>query len=378
MAEKLLIIDDDLDTLRLVGLMLQRQGYKIVAATNGQQGLAKAVAESPDLILLDVMMPSMDGYEVARHLRINPKTVNIPILMFTAKAQMDDKVTGFESGADDYLTKPTNPSELVAHVQTLLARMAPLKRKTHLIGVLSARGGQGVSTVAINLAGSLYTKTKENVIVAELTPGLGTLGLDLGITNSKGLMDILSSDPSAITAQKVKSSLITHDSGIQLLLASDQPRDVQFISALQQFEILVKSLASMARFVILDFGAGLPPYVRKLLRECDETLVLVEGLPNSILHTRGLIDNVIALGIDKRNIIAVLNNRVWSEMLIQSNEVQEGLQHTIPITIPSAPVLFYQANAAHKPLVLHRPESQFSQQFSHLASLIVEHETPEK
>jgi len=110
MTEKILIIDDDLDTLRLVGLMLQRQGYSITAATNGEQGLTKALEEKPDLILLDVMMPDMDGYEVTRRLRKNPITVSTPILLFTAKSQLDDKVIGFEVGADDYLTKPTHHS----------------------------------------------------------------------------------------------------------------------------------------------------------------------------------------------------------------------------------------------------------------------------
>src|SRR5215813_8877646 len=123
MSEKILIVDDDLDTLRLVGLMLQRQGYQISAASNGQQGLDKAFEENPDLILLDVMMPDMDGYEVSRRLRQNPSTVNTPILMFTAKSQLNDKVIGFEVGVNDYLTKPTHPSELQARVKTLLARI---------------------------------------------------------------------------------------------------------------------------------------------------------------------------------------------------------------------------------------------------------------
>ena len=122
MAEKILIIDDDVDTLKLVGLMLQKQGYVIVAANNGLQGLEQAERESPDLILLDVMMPEMDGYEVAKRLRGNPLTANTPILMFTAKTQLDDKVTGFEAGADDYLTKPTHPTELSADVKALLSR----------------------------------------------------------------------------------------------------------------------------------------------------------------------------------------------------------------------------------------------------------------
>ena len=122
MSEKILIIDDDIDTLRLVGLVLQKEGYQIITANNGKQGLLKMSEETPDLILLDIMMPEMDGYEVARRLRKNPKTAEIPILMFTAKSQIEDKVTGFESGADDYLTKPTHPIELQTHIRVLLSR----------------------------------------------------------------------------------------------------------------------------------------------------------------------------------------------------------------------------------------------------------------
>ena len=133
MAERILVIDDDLDTLRLVGLMLQRQGYEIIAASNGTQGLEKAFAEKPNLILLDVMMPDMDGYEVTRRLRKNPTTSTIPILMFTAKTQIDDKVTGFEVGADDYLTKPFNPLEVVARTKAILRRARGNLQPPHIL-----------------------------------------------------------------------------------------------------------------------------------------------------------------------------------------------------------------------------------------------------
>src|ERR1041384_4077573 len=201
MSEKILIVDDDLDTLRLVGLMLQRQGYQISAATNGQQGLDKAFEEDPDLILLDVMMPDMDGYEVTRRLRRNPSTLETPILMFTAKTQLDDKVIGFEVGANDYLTKPTHPSELQSRVKTLLSRAVEKKEvggiasgnenHGYVIGVLGARGGLGATSLAVNLAASLYARTKSDVIVAEMLPGQGTLSLDMGATNSIGLTDLL-------------------------------------------------------------------------------------------------------------------------------------------------------------------------------------------
>ncbi|MFZ4826863.1 MAG: response regulator transcription factor, partial [Phototrophicaceae bacterium] len=122
MAEKILIVDDDIDSLKLIGLMLQRHGYEVVAANAGSQAISKAVNERPDLIILDVMMPDMDGYEVCRRLRAEHVTVNIPIIMFTAKTLIDDKIIGFEAGADDYLTKPTHPAELASRVKAMLAR----------------------------------------------------------------------------------------------------------------------------------------------------------------------------------------------------------------------------------------------------------------
>ena len=121
MAQKILIADDDVETLRLIGLMLQRQGFEIAAAANGAQALEMTHTISPDLIILDVMMPDMDGYQVTRQLRQDPTTSEIPILMFTAKGQVEDKVTGYEAGVDEYITKPINPAELVARVKALLS-----------------------------------------------------------------------------------------------------------------------------------------------------------------------------------------------------------------------------------------------------------------
>ena len=119
MPQKILIADDDVETLRLIGLMLQRQGFEIAAASNGAQALEMACTVSPDLIILDVMMPDMDGYQVTRQLRQDATTAEIPILMFTAKTQVEDKVTGYEAGVDEYITKPIHPAELVASRKVL-------------------------------------------------------------------------------------------------------------------------------------------------------------------------------------------------------------------------------------------------------------------
>lgn len=121
MSAKVLIVDDEIDSLKLIGLLLESKGYQVMAAQNGERAIEKALQEPPDLVILDVMMPGMSGYEVCRRLRTNPRTATIPILMFTAKTQVMDKVIGFEAGADEYLTKPIQPTELIDRVETLLA-----------------------------------------------------------------------------------------------------------------------------------------------------------------------------------------------------------------------------------------------------------------
>lgn len=386
MAEKILIIDDDVDTLRLVGLMLQRQGYQISAASNGSQGLTKALEERPDLILLDVMMPDMDGYEVARRLRKNPATQTIPILMFTAKTQLDDKVAGFEVGADDYLTKPTHPTELQAHVKALLARsaqkekpagesaVAAQEKRGYVIGVTSARGGLGVTSLAVNLAAAIYSRVQSDVVFAELTPGEGTLGLDFGYQNPKGLTDLLQGTVAEITREKVEASLSPHSSGVKLLLASSTPRDMTLVSQEKNYEALVGRLASSARFVILDLGNGLPSFVQKILPLCSECLVVVEGAAGSIHHTRLMIEDIVALKVDPRKVNVVLNNRMRSEAQMQMAQVQEKLGHSIAATLTPAPEAFAQAIRMQTPSVVCQPTNITSQQILKLADSVVERE----
>jgi two-component system, OmpR family, alkaline phosphatase synthesis response regulator PhoP len=122
MNNKVLIIEDDPATSRLVDYSLRHHGYQVSTATNGLEGVRKAQTEAPDLVILDVMLPGIDGYEICHRLRANPVTAGLLILMFSAKAQEIDKETGIKVGADDYLTKPAAPAEIVARVERLLAK----------------------------------------------------------------------------------------------------------------------------------------------------------------------------------------------------------------------------------------------------------------
>ena len=117
-----LVADDDPDILALVTFRLERAGYEVVAASDGEQALQLALAQPPDLAVLDVMMPKLDGYEVTTRLRQNERTRRMPIILLTARVQEADIARGFEVGADDYVKKPFSPQELGARVQAILGR----------------------------------------------------------------------------------------------------------------------------------------------------------------------------------------------------------------------------------------------------------------
>lgn len=119
---RILVVEDESDVIIFVIDHLEYMGYRVLTARNGAEGLDVAQKEMPDLVVLDIMMPEMDGYEVCRRLKANHKTRHIPVLMLTAKGQLQDKVIGFEIGADDYLPKPYRKAEFEARVKALLRR----------------------------------------------------------------------------------------------------------------------------------------------------------------------------------------------------------------------------------------------------------------
>jgi len=121
MAKRILVIEDDPGTMRFLSYTLEQEGYEVVAVTDGLEGLKKAQDEHPDLIILDIMLPGLDGYEICNRLRQKPESLTVPVLMVSGRARQDDKNMGLRMGADDYLSKPVDPQTILAKVETLLA-----------------------------------------------------------------------------------------------------------------------------------------------------------------------------------------------------------------------------------------------------------------
>lgn len=118
-VKKILIVDDDEDIINLIRIILENENYTIIGALSGQDGIKMALKEKPDLILLDIMMPSIDGWEVMKLLHADEQTRKIPVAMLTCKTDVRDKLTGLQEGAIDYITKPFSPDELVKRINKI-------------------------------------------------------------------------------------------------------------------------------------------------------------------------------------------------------------------------------------------------------------------
>ena len=369
MAQKILVVDDDIDSLKLIGLMLQKKGYEILAANTGANALKKAIADKPNLIILDVMMPDMDGYEVCRQLRADPETGSIPILMFTAKAMVDDKVAGFEAGADDYITKPTHPAELISRVRALLSRQVESPdaggSRGAVIAFLAAKGGVGTSTLAVNLAAA-FSQRQEAALV-DFRLGLGSIGLELGFSRSTGLANLASKRPANLDADAVTAELVTHSSGLKLLLSSARPEEAQLRIEPETAGAIVEQLARLAKTVVIDLGVGLTSLNRHLVTLADQIVVVVEPQRTALLMTRDLLDALKAMEIERERLNVVLVNRSASNLQIPWQEAEQLVDHEMLAIISPASELAFQATEAGFPMILYQPNSVAATQFSRLA-----------
>lgn len=147
MAKTIMIVDDEIQLLSLLSDIMQKEGYKVLTARNGEEALFQARAGKPDLIILDVMMSKMDGYEFMRQHR---QERNTPIIMLTAKVDEGDKVLGLQLGADDYVTKPFSPKELIARVQAMFRRARPDSSKAEVLRIGSVLLDNQTHFVSVN------------------------------------------------------------------------------------------------------------------------------------------------------------------------------------------------------------------------------------
>ena len=237
MPAKILVVDDDEMMRKMVSQVVARQGMEVILASDGLEAVQLAAEQRPDLILMDVMMPQMDGFQACRRIRTNPATAFIPIILLTAVDTLEQKVNGFEAGADDYLAKPFEPKELLVRISALLRRYAQLHaealpaRQGKIIAVFSLRGGVGVSTVSANLACGLAQLWGQPTVLADLVMTAGQTALMFNLSLRNTWADLARFSIEEIDEDLVHSLLRPHESNVYILAAPSRPEEGELVGA---------------------------------------------------------------------------------------------------------------------------------------------------
>lgn len=417
MPGKILVIDDHEETIRVVKFILEQRGYTITSASSGSAGLSLAEMDKPDLILLDVMMPGMNGVEVCRRLRADTNFDDVPIIMFTAKDQVGDKWAGFEAGADDYLTKPTDPDELDRRIKVLLRRAShgeepvepveplpmtdmnlgdsqtaaatpdetaeqlllpadlpppPEKQKAapNLMAVVGVRGGVGTTTIAINLAASLADYAGQTYLVdLDLVQGHIALYLQRKIQH-ESLNDLSRIANPLELARRWQKFTLPEGPGLQLLLSRPNIVGDCPIPSPMQIEVLIETLVQTGHFIVVDIGRGFSPATLPVLHQAGHILVCTQAERVSLLAAKRLLKDLPAhIGQGARP--HVLMTTMGLDSSLPQPAVEEFIQHELMATVPlSHKDMSYAANY-NAPLVRLRTASKAAEVFRKIIEKVV-------
>jgi pilus assembly protein CpaE len=373
MTIRILTIDDDDINLKLVVAALSRHGYEVLTARGGYEGLRRVVEIKPDLILLDLMMPDMDGFEVCSRLRRLALTAHTPIMMLTSVTTVEDKIKSFDAGADDYLPKPFAADELAARVKVLLRRATP---STHVaadepqgkvIAVFSLRGGVGVSTLATNLAAGLTTLWDSPAVLVDLSLASGQAALMLNLPFRHSWLELTDFELEEIDADLVDQVLLRHSSGTHVLAAPSRTEEIERITP----EIVHRVLGVLKKrfaHVVLDLGHDFQATTLAALDNSDPIMAVLAPELASLRSMVGALRVFKALNYPPERIHMVLNSTFQRNGLLRK-DIETALHHPVRMVIPFTPDALVTAINLGNPPVLSDPESPIGALFEDLSFL---------
>jgi len=315
-AAKILIVDDDPDTQRVLGYTLKQEGFDVLVAVDGAEALKVRERDRPDLILLDIMLPKLDGYQVAERIRADEgSSGHVPIVMVTAETDIEQKVRGLRAGADDYLVKPFHPAELLARIRSLLARFAPPNVESagpaaaagRVLAFYGAKGGVGTTTLAINAAIALQRDQGRRVVLVDgnLQFGDHRVFLDLGL-DRKSIVDVVVAP--SIDQDLLKSVLIHHDTGIDLLLAPPSPETAELVKDEQHhMSQIIELLRQRYDYVIVDIDKRLDETNLDVIAAANVVFVVMTADLSCLKNVRLVLETMSQLGIGPGRVQLVLN-----------------------------------------------------------------------
>jgi pilus assembly protein CpaE len=340
-----------------------------VTARDGEIGLSITQAEHPDLVIADVMMPKLNGYEYCRRVRAQKDLADIQILIFTARFQPIDRQTALEAGATDYTPKTVQPTDLVAHVERLLGEApSPIEAKLgSVVTVFSLRGGAGVTSLAVNISVAVALSRRQPVALVDMAPLAGHAALMLNLRPGSGLRKALGGNKK-IEKETLQPHWQTHTSGVEVLPSTASPNEAGEVSP-----ALVQPLAAILRqtfsLTLLDLPSTLSGTTAVALTAADRVLLVITPDAASLQSGAVALEAMSTMGVDDERVWAVLNTPGGVGGL-SSETVSKALDRPLVASIPYEPDMPAALNAG-RPLMLASPRSAAAQAIARLAAQLL-------
>jgi DNA-binding response OmpR family regulator len=364
MSRQILVVDDDADALVLMSMILKRRGFEVLKAQGGAQALGILAHNLPDMVVLDVMMPHMDGYEVCRQIKADPRTAHLPVVMLTARAQPANQMEGLRAGASDYIAKPVHPDELIERINTVLEQSvsAPADQVARVISVCGAKGGVGATTLAVNLA--LAVAAQARTILADFEVG-GMAAIHLGLTPMHGLNDLLARDVDDIDSASAEAALTPHPSGLRLLAAADTPVDPARAS------VILNHLLSVCDVCLFDLGGGLSPGGQVIAGRSNDFVLALDSDRVTLAQASRVVQGLTGANLPMNALKLVWVNRLGTPADIAQAAIHAVMGREPAAMIGPAAEACYRALERGEPLVVSEPDHPASVQLRVLAGSLL-------
>jgi CheY-like chemotaxis protein/MinD-like ATPase involved in chromosome partitioning or flagellar assembly len=358
---KILFIDDNKDVQKLLHVAIKRKGqHELTVASTGEEGLQAAASQPFDLILLDVMMPGMDGYQVARRLRAEDSTKNLPIIMFTARAQVADAEAGLNAGADAYLSKLTAVDEILVKIDEMLAArrkpapsgtpaapptqqpaasappaaskpvvQTPPPPTSRSLCVLGCRGGVGATTLAVNIAAAFARRARQACLIDLWHVG-GHIAPMMRLPTTPSWGELYSD----LNPNSIGSALIKHASGMRVLAAPAEPQSSGMTA--QVFNSLAHILPTFFNEVIFNGSPSLDLATRMALLHAERVVFVLAPEVTLVPGAAAMLEyfNSINVPLDR---LRVVLNHPSPNLSLPLPAIERGLNHSIDAILPFDP-----------------------------------------
>ena len=365
----ILVIDDEPLIHQMVAHALIPLQCDMHFADNGKSGLAQARQLKPDVIITDVKMPDIDGYEVTRLLRREPQFAATPILILTMQAGLQDRIKSFEAGADDHLIKPFDDEELVARVSALLRRVeavklserkAVIREGAHMIAVHSLRGGAGSSTLAVNLGVGLASLWREPTILLDMTMTAGQVALMLNKTLRRTWSDIAHYSGNKLDADALSSVIGGHESGLHFIAAPTFPSEAETLRG-ETLGMALQIAKSQYEYIVADLPHDFSDFAIQALDAANLILMIASPDMASIRAVTAAMDTYEKLGYGEDKVRLILNTpSPFPQSGLTREKIESSLKIPALATIPFVQNVFIDAINLGEPPVYHKPRELIS------------------